>query len=83
MEELALVQQEDEELKTLLAGNTSLELRKFILSGTGSSLFCDCSTDIICPFVPKSLRRKVFEAVHNLAHPSGKSSSKQISQKFV
>ncbi|KMQ89633.1 retrovirus-like pol polyprotein [Lasius niger] len=84
MEELTEVQQEDDELKTLeLKGNTSLKLRKFILSGTDLPLYCDCSTDLIRPFVLKPLRRKIFEAVHNLAHPSGRTSSRQISQKFV
>lgn len=80
MEELAEVQQEDDELETLLKGNTSLKLRKFILSDTDLPLYCDCSTDLIRPFVPKPFRRKIFEAVHNLAHPSGRTSSRQISQ---
>jgi len=83
MEELAKAQQEDDELKTLLEGNTSLKLRKFTISDTELTLYCDCSTDTIRPFVPKTLRRRIFEAVHNLAHPSGKTSSRQISQKFV
>lgn len=83
MEELASAQREDEELRTLLDSNTSLILRKFILSGTGSSLYCDCSTDVIRPFVPKALRRKIFEAVHNLAHPSGKACFQQADKPKV
>ncbi|XP_036142871.1 uncharacterized protein LOC118645593 [Monomorium pharaonis] len=83
MEELASAQQKDEELKTLLDRNISLVLRKFILSGTSSLLYSGCITDTIRPFVPKVFRRRIFEAVHNLAHPNGKASSKQIGQKFV
>lgn len=83
MEELAEAQQVDDELKTLLEGKTSLKLQKFILSNTNRTLYCDCSTDTIRPFVPKNLRRRVSEAVPNLAHPSGRATSHQIGQKFV
>lgn len=76
MDELAEAQQTDDELKVLLEGNTSLNLRKFILTGSNLPVYCDCSTDTIRPFIPRVLRRKIFEAVHCLAHPGGKATNK-------
>ena len=35
------------------------------------------------PLVPRSFQRQVFETIHNLAHPSRKSTVKLVSQKFV
>jgi len=60
-----------------------LKLQRFILSGSTSPIYCDCSTECIRPYVPQLLRRRIFDTVHRLAHPSGKSTCKAIQQKFV
>ena len=72
MQELAEAQKSDDELATLVGSNTSLKLQQFILSGTTSPVYCDCSTERIRPYVPTALRRRIFDAVHGLAHPSGR-----------
>jgi len=82
-EELAEQQANDEELQQLRGTKTSLELKKLTVLGSELPLFCDCSGGTIRPYVPGSLRRCVFDAVHGMAHPGGASTSQQIQQKFV
>ncbi|KAL6416726.1 hypothetical protein ACFW04_013205 [Cataglyphis niger] len=69
LKELAELQKEDEELKILLT-NSSLKLRKLIRTGSTTFIFCDCSTVNIHPYVPQLLRRRIFDVVHGLPHPS-------------
>jgi len=47
LEEFAVAQLEDEELKTLLSEQSALKLQKFILSGSSTPIYCDCSTECI------------------------------------
>jgi hypothetical protein len=82
-EELAEAQQSDTELQDILNSDTSLNLRKFTLPGSVSPIYCDCSTEEIRAYVPGVLRRKIFDSVHDLAHPSDKATSHQIKRKFV
>lgn len=83
LEELANYQKEDEELQALLSSNSSLLLKKFILSGSTIPIYCDCSSELIRPYVPKLLRKRIFDVVHGLAHPSGRSTFKQLLLKFI
>jgi len=83
LQELADYQKEDEELQVLLTSDSSLQLKKFILSGSTVPIYCDCSSALIRPYVPKLLRKRIFDVVHGLAHPSGRSTSKQLLQKFI
>jgi len=83
LQELADYQKENEELQILLTSDSSLQLKKFILSGSTVPIYCDCSSTLIRPYVPKLLRKRIFDVVHGLAHPSGRSTSKQLLQKFI
>lgn len=71
------------ELRELIETNTNLKFEKLPIFGTDKSLYCDVSTSIPRPFVPQGMRRQIFDAFHNLAHPGVKSSVKQITQKFI
>jgi len=82
-DELATEQATDEELHTLRQEGNSLDLREINLPDAKLPLFCDVSKGTIRPYVPKTLRRRIFDAVHGLAHPNGKATSKQIRQKFT
>lgn len=82
-EELAAEQATDEELQQLISGETTLELKEFTLPGSTTPLYCDCSRGAIRPYVPKNLRKRIFDAVHGMAHPSGRATSHQIRQKFT
>jgi len=82
-DEPATEQATDEELRTLRQGGNSLDLREINLPDAKLPLFCDVSEGTIRPYVPKTLRRRIFDAVHGLAHPNGKATSRQIRQKFT
>jgi cleavage and polyadenylation specificity factor subunit 1 len=46
-------------------------------------LLCDTSTGRPRPWVPHGFRRVVFDAIHNLAHPSVRSTRRLVAEKFV
>ena len=48
-----------------------------------TTLLCDVSTGQPRPIVPTSWRRKVFDSVHGLSHPSVRSTRKLIASKFI
>ena len=47
------------------------------------SIICDNSTGNPRPFVPSSLRRKLFASFHNLSHPGVRATQKLIKERFV
>nr|VZI48219.1 unnamed protein product [Spirometra erinaceieuropaei] len=51
-------------------------------TGNGTILG-DVSTPSHRPFVPPSLRRKVFSSLHNLSHPGSRATDKLVSDRFV
>ncbi|BHF83514.1 hypothetical protein SprV_0902665700 [Sparganum proliferum] len=53
-----------------------------LTTGNGTIL-CDVSTPSHRPFVPPSLRRKVFSSLHNLSHPGSRATDKLVSDRFV
>lgn len=82
-EELARAQKDDDELQDILRSNTSLDLRKLRIDDTETFVFCDISTKEIRPYIPKTLRKKIFDTTHRLSHPSGRATKKAIQRKFV
>ena len=83
-EDIANAQLEDEELKEYLrSGSSSLQLKKLNLENSDTSLYCDISGNDVRPYIPLSLRRKVFDIVHNLAHPGSRVTKKMLSRRFV
>ena len=75
--ELIRAQGADNELKQVMDSNSALKIK------VHNELYCDTSTGRLRPFLPKSMREKVFKLVHNLAHPGVKQSSQLISHRFV
>src|SRR5436190_680699 len=65
-EELAQAQEEDDELQKVIKEEKGLKLVKIKLPGSTKSLYCDTSTAITRPFVPKSLRQQIFWSLHDL-----------------
>lgn len=82
-QELAEEQKKDEELARILSDGQQTTLRAFTLIGSQHPLYCEAAEDAIRPYIPKGLRRRVFDAVHGLAHPSGRATRQQIRQKFI
>lgn len=48
-----------------------------------TTLLCDTSTGSPRPIVPDGWRKKVFDAVHGLSHPSIRTTRKLLNNKFV
>ena len=63
--------------------NTSLHLKHFPLHNTGKMILCDISNGKPRPLVPTAMRRNVFNLIHSLSHPSGRTTAKLLKEKFV
>ena len=48
-----------------------------------SKIHCDVSTGKPRPFVPQSHRRKIFDHFHGMSHPSIRSTTKMIADRFI
>lgn len=83
LEKLAQAQASDSELCKLLSEGSSLQLKKFIVPGSRIPLYCDVSTSASRPYVPKPLRRQIFNSLHSLSHPGANASAKLIAERFV
>lgn len=81
--DIAEEQASDSELQTLLSEGSALKLQKFTLDDTEKPLYCDTSTGEIRPYLPRTLRRRAFSLVHNVAHVGGKATSRQLRSRFV
>jgi len=81
-DELYEEQQKDEELRALLETETSLSLRPLRLDGGDKTIYCSVDKEIRI-YVPRVLRKQIFDNIHNLSHPSGRTTKKTIAQRFV
>ncbi|BHF83388.1 hypothetical protein SprV_0902653000 [Sparganum proliferum] len=80
---MAEAQRSDDELSQYRHEDSSLRLQDVPLpTGTGT-ITCDLSTGHERPFVPATLRRRVFNALHNLSHPGVRATVKLITDRFV
>ncbi|GFY11876.1 hypothetical protein TNCV_4973761 [Trichonephila clavipes] len=80
---IAETQQTDQELPTLIASGTSLELKKVTFPNSSTEIMCDLSTGTARPYIPKQHRQDVFSAMHNLSHPGIRRSVHLMKQRFV
>ncbi|GFY05000.1 hypothetical protein TNCV_561321 [Trichonephila clavipes] len=80
---IAETQQTDQELHTLIASGTSLELKKVTFPNSSTEIMCDLSTGTARPYIPKQHRQGVFSAMHNLSHPGIRRSVHLMKQRFV
>ncbi|GFW59778.1 transposon Tf2-11 polyprotein [Trichonephila clavipes] len=80
---IAETQQTDQELHTLIASGTSLELKKVFFPNSSTEIMCDLSTGTARPYIPKQHRQDVFSAMHNLSHPGIRRSVHLMKQRFI
>ena len=80
---LGVAQLKDPETTDYRTAITSLRWKDVPFGDEGHTLLCDMSTGRPRPLVPKELRRKVFDTIHGLSHPSGRSTAKLMAQKFI
>ena len=53
-----------------------------VYRGTGTEKK-SCSTGVLCPLVPMQHRRRVFEAIHGLAHPGIRATRRMVTIRFT
>nr|VZI27511.1 unnamed protein product [Spirometra erinaceieuropaei] len=80
---MAEAQRSDGELPQYRHENSSLRLQDVPLPTRTGTITCDLSTGHERPFVPATLRRRVFNALHNLSHPGVRATVKLITHRFV
>ncbi|BHF78866.1 hypothetical protein SprV_0602198300 [Sparganum proliferum] len=62
---------------------SGVQLQELPLTTGNGTILCDVSTPSRRPFVPPSLRRKVFSSLHNFSHPGSRAIDKLASDRFV
>lgn len=72
----------DSELKELLTSDTALDLHNVRADKSSWTIYHDFSTGIPRPYIPKTLRLKIFDLTHRLSHHSGKITSEEIRMRF-
>lgn len=80
---MATAQAEDPEISAYRTAVTNLQLEDVPFGPSALTLLCDISTGNARPVVPSSWRRRVFEAMHGLSHPSIRATRKLVASKFV
>ena len=73
---IAEAQQQDGEKDAI----TDLQLKEITIRYSKDIILCDTLTGQPCPVVPTSWRRKVFQAIHDLSHPSIQATLASLSQ---
>lgn len=81
-EQLASEQEMDSDLQIIL-NSKSLKIEKYTISGSLTKMYCDVSTGVNRPFVPKCYRQKVFQQFHRLSHPGVRSTVEHICKRFI
>ena len=79
---LAEEQHTDPDIRLLQEGDTGLNIQEIEFS-PGVNLLCDTSQAMVRPSVPSSWKRKLFDLIHNLSHPSIRNTKRLMSRKFV
>ena len=82
-EDLAEAQATDAELTAFLQGTTALRFEKIQIPGSDVVLHCDTTTGRPRPYIPETLRRKVFDSLHGLGHLGTRATAKLVSQRYV
>ena len=63
--------------------SSALKLKLVRFPGIHQEIVCDTSLDRPRVLVPEGRRRPIFDAVHNLAHPSGKATLAIVAKSYV
>jgi len=81
--QMALDQKVDEQTQLLKNVDSGLTIQEVPFGHGDDVLLCDTSQGHSRPIVPVKWRRKIFDVVHNLSHPSIRATKLLIAQKFV
>ena len=75
--EIANTQATDEETQSYVE-----RLKSFKIMSDDKQILCDTSTPYPRPFVPASLRKAIFDSLHNLSHPGTNPTLKMIKSRY-
>ena len=67
---MAASQKDDPKVQAYRTAGSGLQLEDVPFGTKGSTLLCDTSTSQPWPIVPARWRRKIFDLIHSLSHPS-------------
>lgn len=81
--EIGTAQESSPDIKATRTSITGMKLQDVQQTPDGPTVLCDTSLGFPRPVIPPSLRRRVFDAVHNLSHPGTRATRKLIAQRFV
>ena len=79
----AAQREEEEEMHAYRTAITGLVLEDIRFGPTNTTLLCDVSTGQPRPIIPAAWRRRLFEIVHGLAHPSIRATTALMASKFM
>ena len=82
--ELSKLQDEDPELKQLRESpDCSLKFKCIEWGSDHNRVFCDLTGEALRPYIPKPLRKRVFDLFHGPAHGSAKVMDQVIRKRYV
>ena len=82
LKEIAAAQETDPDLVKFQT-TSSLTLKAMPLPSSDGTILCDTSTGVPRPYVPEQFRRKVFDSLHSLSHPSVRGTQHIVTTRFV
>ena len=82
-EAMAAAQQMDPEVQTYRNTTSGLKLEDIPIGPRCVTILCDTSTGQAWPIVPVTWRRRIFDVIHGLAHPSVRTTRKHFATKYV
>lgn len=83
LEILAKEQEKDAEMREILTAEKGLKLTATAIPGSTTKIYCDTTTPITRPYIPRPLRRQAFQSLHGLSHPGIKASARLVMQRYV
>ncbi|XP_072115699.1 uncharacterized protein [Mobula birostris] len=80
---LAEAQEADDEIPSYRTAVSGLQLQDLPVGPGERTLLCDAATSQPHPVVPAAWHQRVFESIHNLEHPSIRTTVRLVSNRFV
>ncbi|KAG5327550.1 TF211 protein, partial [Pseudoatta argentina] len=78
------MQQQDEELRSIRESpEFPLTMKRIQWGPTHTTLYCEMTGEAIRPYIPASLRDRVFHMFHDATHPGPKVTDRLIRQRYV
>ena len=80
---LATLQHSAPDLPDLQDSSSSLQWQDIPIDDKGTTIRCDVSSGRPRPWIPPTLRQHVFNLIHGISHPSARSTTTLLRQKFI